>query len=249
MYWPEFKQWLWPRERILADDTLPEYDRRMKYAALVQQEKEASKAKRTALGPEYRPLNFTSRVHLRSHFLRKDFERSVAGGVWTQAMGKVWRFRLWFSKKIQYFRYVSTSGPRKSTLILLFLFGLWFGEYTSYFEFAPGHAHYTFPFLKMPRYHWITPYILEDTTYKFKPDIYKKDFLEQGLDRLIGEGLELGETDSLNWLTLGALYEAQRDQEFSYMCLQMAHYKSHQTIGGNSLQPIDFASATKFFTR
>lgn len=250
MYWPEFKQWLRPRDRILADDSLPEYDRRLKHATLVVQDKEALKVKRQlTLGPDYRPLGFTSRLYLRTHFLRKDFERSTAGGTWTKVMSKVWLFRLWFSKRIQHFRYVSTSGPRKTTMLLLFLFGLYLGEYKSYFEYAPGHVHYSWAFMTLHRYHWITPYIIEDTYFKYKPDMYKKDFLEQGLDRLIKEGLEQGETDSLNWLTLGSLYEAQRDLEFAYMCLQMAHYKNHQLIGGNSLQPIDFTAATKFFSK
>lgn len=250
MYWPEIKQFFRPKERILADESLPEYDRRMKYAKAVQLEKDALRARhQSTLGPDYRPLSVSSRLYLKVHFKRKDLERSLISKIWTGLMSKVWLGRLWLSKQIQYTKYVSSSGSRKITLVMLFVLGMYMGDFKSYFEYAPGHVPYAMQMLAMQRYHWVTPFIVEDTYYKYKPDVYRKDFLEQGMDRLISEGLEMGETDSLNWLTLGSLYHLQREPEFAYLCMQMAHYKNHQVLGGNSLQPIESTDATRFFTR
>lgn len=97
------------------------------------------------------------------------------------------------------------------------------------------------------RYHWITSYVLEDTYYRRKPEIYKHDNLAQAIDRVLTEGLEHKELDSLSWLLLGSLCTARQEQEFAYLSMQMAHYKDHKVVGGNSLQPIEATDALKFF--
>lgn len=92
-------------------------------------------------------------------------------------------------------------------------------------------------------------YLVEDTYAKGNPDNFRKDNLAQSLERVMREGIENEELDSLNWLVLGAHFSVTQQDEFSYLAYQMAHFLNHQQIGGNSLQPLEYADAAKLFQK
>jgi hypothetical protein len=123
-------------------------------------------------------------------------------------------------------------------MLAFFLFGVVFAEWNlSSKEGTPTGEYWYGKFLGSPRYHWIASYIFEgsDTFVRFQPEYYKKDNLAQAIDRILTEGIEQDELDSLSWLVLGTHFTARRDEEFANLCNHMAHLVDHKTIGGNSL--------------
>ena len=93
------------------------------------------------------------------------------------------------------------------------------------------------------------PYILEDVHIKGAPDYFKKDNLSMAVDRAILKGIENKELDPLTWMVLGTRFASMQELEFSYLAFQIAHFKDHQNIGGNSMQPIEGMDASRFFTK
>lgn len=124
-----------------------------------------------------------------------------------------------------------------------------FGIFTTQTDSYPGDERSHRWMFTFPRPHWMASYLVEDTYGKGNYDIFRKDNLAQSLERVMKEGIEHEELDSLNWLVLGAHFSIVQQEEFSYLAYQMAHYLNHQQIGGNSLQPIDYADAAKLFKK
>ena len=163
---------------------------------------------------------------------------------------KVLRFksRLHISKKIQELLYYSTSKSRKFTYFYYLFTGLLVGLFFSDQEFRPGHEGFTLDYMLHPRIHWLLPYLLEDVHIKDSPDYFKKDNLSMAFDRALLKGIEDKELDPLSWMVLGARFSSMQEAEFSYLAYQMAHFKDHEHIGGNSMQPLEGMESARFFT-
>jgi hypothetical protein len=136
---------------------------------------------------------------------------------------------------------------RFSILLLFVVGGLYAEMILASKENNPIGQHWYIKFMSAPRYHWISAYILENTSIRFSQEIYKKDNLAQAIDRVMVEGIEQGELDSLSWLVLGTHFTAKRDEEFSFLANHMAHLADHKSIGGNSLQPVDNELADRIY--
>lgn len=219
-----------PRFKPLDKTSIPFYDRLMEIIPSLQRKLPSRLSK--FLIYRYYLLHYKSPLH-----------------PYLQSL-KAFRFntRLYISKQIQEILYFGVSKKRRLTLIFTIFLGIYVGFFLNESEGLPGQEDYALNYIIYPKIHWLLPYILEDVHIKGSPDYFKKDNLALGIDRLMLKGIEDKELDSLNWMVLAAKFASMQETEFSYLAFQMAHFKDHQNIGGNSAQPIEGLEAARFFT-
>jgi hypothetical protein len=162
---------------------------------------------------------------------------------------KNWRFRLWVSSTLTYILHRGLTSFRRFHLLNPFFFGLVFGTMISETDLFPGQEFWTSNFLINPRNDYMLSFILEDFSTKHSFEYTRKDNLALGLDRMILKGIENKELDPLSWMVIGSRYASLGESEFSYLAFQMAHYKDHQNIGGNSSMPLEGLEAERFYSR
>lgn len=162
---------------------------------------------------------------------------------------KHWRFRLWRSSKITYVLYRGISSYRRFVYFEALLVAFVTASILSETDSLPGQQFWTFFHLASPKSDFMLSFILESFGHIDTPEYYKKDFVTLGIDRMILKGIEDKGLDSLSWMVLGTRYNNLQEGEFSYLAYQMAHYKDHQKIGGNSAQPLEGMEAAKFFNK
>ena len=160
-----------------------------------------------------------------------------------------WRFRLWRSSKITYALYRGISTSRRISLINIVIYSFFAASILSETDSFPGQQFWALFYLMVPKNDFMLSFILENFGHADTPEYYKKDFLTLGIDRLILKGIDDKGLDSLSWMVLGTRYTNLQQGEFSYLAYQMAHYKDHQRIGGNSAHPLEGLEAAKFFNK
>jgi hypothetical protein len=186
-----------------------------------------------------------SKLLIRRHYLLK--YRSPLRSQLLYLKTLRWKLRLYISKQIQETLYISPTKRLKLYYFFYFLMSLVVGAIVSDLSVLPGHQFWSINYLLYPKTHWMISYILEDTSAKSDSDFLKKDNLAMGVDRLVLQGIENKELDTLNWILLGTKFASMQEMEFSYLAFQLAHYKDHQNIGGNSMQPLEGFEASRFF--
>lgn len=177
------------------------------------------------------------------------YHRSPSPSLITWLKTKNWRFRLWRSSKVTYILYRGISTFRFMCYAMVFIMSFITASILSETDSLPGQQFWTFFYLSSPRNDAMLSFVLETFGHSDSPEYCKKDFLALGIDRMILKGIEDKGLDSLSWMVLGTRYNNLQEGEFSYLSYQMAHYKDHQKIGGNSGQPLEGLEAAKFFNK
>jgi hypothetical protein len=186
-----------------------------------------------------------SRLLVFRYYLRKPSSLSLLK--WYKVQN--WWFRLWKSSTMTYILHQGITTHRRYTMIKPLLYGFLLAMFISETDLWPGQEFWAINYMAFPKNDYMFSFVLEDFASKNSSDICRKDNLTLGLDRMILKGIENKELDPLSWMVVGARYASLGDSEFSYLAFQMAHYKDHRRIGGNSATPLEGLEAEKFYTR
>ncbi|CAG9314973.1 unnamed protein product [Blepharisma stoltei] len=198
-------------------------------------------------GPE--PLSLMSRIIFKRREMIRAYEVSAFAKLSEYLKTKFWLLKLHLNKKFQDVVYLSFARSRRFFKFWWIFIGFIFGETIADAEALPGGAEWTMNFFMQPKVHWMLQYIAENTSTKGHPQYLRHDNLQQSIERIMVQGIEQEELDSLSWILLATQFASMQEDEFSYYSFHFAHLKNHQAVGAHSLQPIDTNEAARMFTK